>query len=118
MKILKPFFLISVGLCISTLLHAQELQIKIAPKAEVKTVPAAGITNTASPQPEMKPMNGVDVKPVTEKAAETPPSPFTKDKSAPKPQAPKPIAPVAVTDIPAEKPAGLPVPGPVVIKEQ
>ena len=117
MKIIKSFLLVTVGICAATLLHAQELQTKVVNKTEAKTPPASNISSIPSPQPELKPMNGVELKQAPAKAAETESS-VVKDKNNQKPHAPKPVAAVAVTDAAIEKPASLPVPGPVVIKEQ
>lgn len=118
MKIIRTLLLAAVGTCTTPLLHAQDIQVKIAPKAELKAPPVTTVTNIPSPVPELKPMNGEVAKQAPVAATEAP-SPFTKDKNnATKPAQPKPIEPVVITDVPVEKPATMPVPQPVVTKQQ
>mgnify|MGYP000862420350 FL=1 len=118
MKIIRTLLLASVGTCVAPLLHAQDIQVKIAPKAALIAPPASTVTDKPSPEPELKPMNGAVAKETPVVVAEAP-SPFTKDKNnTVKPAQPKPIEAAVITDVPVEKPAISPVPKPVVTKEQ
>jgi hypothetical protein len=71
MKIIKSFFLLTVGFCATTIVYAQELKPEIAKPLEAK-IPAAA-NNRPSPQPELKPQL---------QAAPEVPSPLTRKEEA------------------------------------
>jgi hypothetical protein len=76
MKIIKSLSLIAVGLFVTTLLHAQQdknnqppqLKAEVLKQQEIKTPPQAGLMNTPSPQPGLKPQPGT---PLPKEAAAT-----------------------------------------------
>ena len=81
MKIIKTFLLVTVGLCATTLLQAQEIKTEILKPTAIKLPPASDISNKPSPAPQLKPMNGVT--PIEA------PSPLKKDENKSQPEDPK-----------------------------
>lgn len=83
MKIIKSLFLITVGICTTTLLHAQEVKTLVVNKTEVKMPPQVTPTNAPSPMPEFKaqPQVAAVAKEAPAVAAETP-SPLKKDRDS------------------------------------
>lgn len=72
MKIIKPFFLLTVGFCATTIVYAQDLKPEIAKPLEIK-VTTPTVDNKQSPVPEFKPLPVAavkEIKPVS--VAETP----------------------------------------------
>ena len=129
MKIIKSFLFITASLCVTTLVHAQDIKAEIAKPIE-STVPAPGSRPAANtdliPQPKM-----IEFK-KSENAVQETPSPYTKVKNDTNPVAslsaenakilagtaerPKQTAPVAASDAPNLKPQTLLAPAPVVLK--
>jgi len=122
MKILRSFLLVTICVSTTAVLQAQEVKTEILKSTEVKASPAATAGNNPSPAPQLKPMNGVSATATAPVAAAQTPSPFTKDKDnkngAIKTEPLKPITPVIATDVPPANTMVLPVPAPVVIKQQ
>jgi hypothetical protein len=83
MKIIKSIAAITVCLCATTLLHAQEIKAELAKLSEVKPPPQAVRSNSPSPQPELKPQVAGE-KPV---AAETPKSLLSEEEVKPQKKA-------------------------------
>lgn len=95
MKIIKSTLLLTVVLCATTLLHAQQaknensnnppqLKAEVIKQEEMKTPPQAGV-NTPSPQPELKPQPGTPLP--KEAAATTNTKPQQNDEGASKAKA-------------------------------
>jgi len=80
MKIIKSFFLLTVGFCATTILYAQELKPEIAKPVEIK-IPPAAVDNKPSPVPELKPQPGADPKETASSAVSDTPSPLKKDEN-------------------------------------
>ncbi len=136
MKIIKPFLLVTVGLCATSLLHAQEIKTEILKPTEIKAPPATTITNMPSPAPMLMPMNGVAPKEAAVVTSPTP-SPLNKDENKKQvgpinnltseqlktlngiAQKPKSIAPVATLDAAQNiKPVIVSAPAPGAIKQK
>ena len=84
MKIIKSFFLVTISLCATTLLHAQELKAEVGKPVEIKQ-PSAD--NRPSPAPVVKPQDGI-VPTAPAKAAETP-SPLKREETNNQAEQPK-----------------------------
>lgn len=130
MKIIKSFLFITASLCVTTLVHAQDIKAEIAKPIE-STVPAPGSRPAATPelmpQPKM-----IELK-KRENAVQETPSPYNKVKNDTNPAAslsaenakilagkaerPKQTTPVAALDAPNVKPQILVAPAPVVLKQ-
>ena len=80
MKLIQSFFLISICLGTTNLLHAQEIKASLTKPAETKVPP---VVVTASPQPDFIPQPGSVVTPTqpASAAGNTAPSPFNKDEA-------------------------------------
>ena len=135
MKIIKSFCLVSIGLCATVLLHAQDIKnikAEIAKPAE-STVPPPGSKPAATPdlisQPKMIELRK------SENAVQETPSPYNKVKSndkdpatslsaenakilAGKGERPKQTTPMAASDAQNVKPPILLAPVPVVLKQE
>ena len=130
MKIIKSFLFITASLCVTTLVHAQDIKAEIAKPIE-STVPAPGSRPAATPdlisQPKMIELRK------RENAVQETPSPYNKVKNDTNPAAslsaenakilagkaerPKQTTPVAALDAPNVKPQILVAPAPVVLKQ-
>lgn len=78
MKIIKSFLLVTVGICATTLLYAQDVKTETAKPEEIK-IPTRAATNTPSPAPEFKPQpGGAAPKAATSATVAEAPSPLTR----------------------------------------
>lgn len=131
MKIIKSFLFITASLCVTTLIHAQDIKAEIAKPIE-STVPAPGskpaATANVTPQPKMIELRK------SENAVQETPSPYkVKNDTNPaaslsaenakilagKAERPKLTAPVAALDAPnVVKPQILVPSAPVVLKQE
>ncbi len=80
MKIIKSLLLLTVGFCITTILHAQEIKAEVGKPIEVK-IPA-NANNKPSPQPQLKPQPQVAAVATEAPAAAETPSPLTRKDDA------------------------------------
>lgn len=79
MKIIRSFFLLTVGFCTTTIVYAQELKPEIAKPVEIKV--SSTIDKTASSLPELKPQQGTDSKETASPAVAETPSPLKKEEN-------------------------------------
>lgn len=80
MKIIKSVSALTVFVCTTVLLHAQELKTEVAKPVEIN-IPA-NANNKPSPQPQLKPQPQVAATATEVPAAEAAPSPLTRKEDA------------------------------------